>query len=181
MSAYDLSNSYAALPDAFVEESRKTLRASMSRIEHVLNQLNNADVWWRPHDSMNAAGNILLHLAGNLGQWIVAMVPNVPAERDRPAEFAQREPIPKAVLLRRLRETVEACDRAIGSLKDESDLVARRVVQGYDTCVAAAILHAVSHFEGHTQELIYIARLRIGDGYRFQWVPGTPAQVSGRA
>jgi hypothetical protein len=53
-------------------------------------------------------------------------------------------------------------------------------VQGFDETPMSAIFHAVTHFEGHTHQIIYITRLRLGDRYQFKWVPSTPEQVSGK-
>ena len=69
MPAYSLDARFDDVTTGFIEESRKTLRGALARIEHAVNQLSEDDLWWRPNDSMNAVGNLMLHLAGNLGQW----------------------------------------------------------------------------------------------------------------
>src|SRR5437016_3984360 len=98
---------------AFIENARQTLQKCFKQIEHCFGQISEEDAWWRPFDSANSLGNIVLHLCGNIGQWIISGVGGAPDMRKRPAEFAQREPIPKAELLRRLRETVAAADEAL--------------------------------------------------------------------
>lgn len=181
MPAYDLSNHCSDVPSAFVEESRKTLRGSFDRITHCVDQLSEEDVWWRPTEAMNAIGNLLLHVNGNLRMWLLAPLKNETPKRDRPAEFAERRPIPKDELMRALRQTVDECDGLMAGLEGESSLLARRNPQGFDTCVLGAIYHAVTHFEGHAQEIIYITRLRRGAEYRFLWTPATPSQVAATA
>jgi len=177
MSVYDLSSSYSDPSQGFIAESRKTLAGCMTRIEHAAGQLSDADIWWRPHEAMNAVGNIMLHLRGNVGQWILAGVGGLDVKRNRPAEFSHREPIAGAELLAMLRETANTADDVIAGLTAET-LTTACHIQGFDTTVIAAIFHAVSHFEGHAQEIIYIARLRRGDAYRFLWEPKNPAQQS---
>lgn len=171
---YNLAVAYADVSAGFIGESRKTLAASMGRIEHCLSQLTDEQVWWRPHPSMNAIGNLLLHLAGNLGQWVVQGATGQPDRRDRQSEFDQRDPIPAARLLASLRQVVADADQALASL-DAPGLLAPRRIQAFDTCVIAAVYHAVSHFEGHAQEIICMTRMQLGDRYRFLWTP-TPAQ-----
>jgi hypothetical protein len=180
MPAYDLSSDYASVPQGFIDESRKTLANALMRIEHCVRQLDETNVWWRPHESMNAVGNLILHLCGNLGQWIVAGVGGEPFERDRPAEFAHREPIGKDELMRRLRARVDEVDR-IFAAQDERSLLERRRIQGYDATVLTAMYHVVAHLEGHAQEVIYITRMRLGERYRFLWEPRTPEQAAGVA
>ena len=176
MAVYDLTSSYSSVAEGFVNEARKTLAGAMARIEHCVGQLDESDVWWRPHEPMNAVGNIVLHLCGNLRQWVVAALTGTPAERDREAEFAHRDPVPKVELLTRLRAVVAECDRLIASARSDAALLQRRRVQGFDTTVLAAVFHAVSHFEGHAQEVVYVTRLRRGGAYRLLWQPVTREQ-----
>jgi hypothetical protein len=179
MSAYDLNASYQNVTRGFRDEAIKTLRSGLSRIEHCAGQLTDQQIWWRPRPEMNAIGNLLLHLSGNVGQWIISTIENTPSDRNRPAEFAQRDLIPSTELLKRLRETVERATQAIGRLTEPLQLLEPRRVQGHDTCILAAVFHSVCHFEGHAQEIVCLTRQLLGDQYKFQWVPVTPEQTSG--
>jgi hypothetical protein len=178
MSAYDLNASYQDVTNGFCTEAAKTLLSSLSRIEHCLNQLTDQQIWWRPRPEMNAIGNLVLHLSGNIGQWISSAIQNAPSDRDRPAEFARRDPIPRDALLERLRDTVELATRSIGGLITASQLLQSQRVQGHDTCILAAVFHSVCHFEGHAQEIVCLTRQLLGDRYKFQWVPATTEQLS---
>ena len=170
---YDYNTRYTDVTLGFATEAAKTLRASLSRIHHCLAQLSDDQLWWRPNPQMNAIGNLLLHLAGNLEQWALSPIQNRPTTRNRPAEFAQREPIPKSELQQKLDTTVESVAHAIESLKSPADLLRPCEIAGvhelYKTDLLSVIFHAVSHFEGHTQEIIYATRLQLGDKYQFQW------------
>jgi hypothetical protein len=179
MPAYDLNASYDDVSVGFVSEAAKTLLGSHARIEHCLSQLKDAEIWWRPRPEMNAIGNLVLHLCGNVEQWILAPIANRPARRNRPAEFAQREPIDKAELQARLATTVNLAAEAIRSVPEAQPLLAARRVQGHDTNVLAAIFHSVTHFEGHAQEIIAMTRQIRGEAYQFLWTPKTPEQASG--
>src|SRR4051812_31920183 len=102
----------------FLSESRATLAQSLKKIEHCVNQLSEDDLWWRPFPEANSVANVILHLCGNVGQWIVSGVGGAPDTRKRPQEFAERGPIPKQELLRRLRETVSRASDAIARCDD---------------------------------------------------------------
>ena len=69
-----------------------------------------------------------------------------------------------------LRETVEEAIEVIKRLSEEELLKPRRI-QGFDVAVQGAIGDSVSHFGGHTQEIIWITRMRVGRGYKFLWQP----------
>jgi hypothetical protein len=164
-----------SLGAVYLAECRATLEGAFKKIEHCLDQLSDADLWWRQHESHNSIQNVILHLCGNLRQWVLHGVGGEPDLRDRPGEFADRTNRPKAKLLAMLRETVAKCDRVLAECPPER-LLERRRLQGFDTTVLAAIFDTISHFVGHQHQIVYITRLRLGDAYRFQWTPTTPEQ-----
>lgn len=164
---------------AFVEEARKTFRRMRGKIVHCVEQLSDEDLNWRAFAGANSIGNIITHLCGNVSQWIVAGVGGKVVERDRPGEFSQHLIVSRGTLLARLDEVVRAADEAIAGVSAESALSHRRI-QGYDETALSAIFHAVTHFEGHTHQIIYITRLRLGERYVFKWEPSTPEQVSAK-
>lgn len=162
---------------AYLAEARSTLGGAFKKIEHCLDQLADADLWWRQHESHNSIQNVILHLCGNLRQWIIHGVGGEPDLRNRPLEFADRAQRPKAELAGMLREMVAHCDRVLGGFSPER-LLERRRIQGFDTTFLSAIFDSVSHFVGHQHQIVYITRLRLGDKYRFQWAPASREQGS---
>jgi uncharacterized damage-inducible protein DinB len=171
--------SAAEITAAFVEEARETLRRMRGKIEHCVGQLSDEDLNWRAFPEANSIGNIVTHLCGNVSQWIVAGVGEAPVQRDRPGEFAQDLKVTRASLLAQLDSVIRAADAAIAGVTAETALAQRRI-QGYDQTPLSAIFHAVTHFEGHTHQIIYITRLRLGDRYVFKWTPSTPEQISAK-
>lgn len=158
---------YAQVSDGFRNEACFTLDYSRDRMVHCLRQLTDEQIWWRPNDQMNAAGNIVLHVCGNLRQWIVVNLTGQPDDRDRPAEFACREPIAGETLIAKLTATVDQAKAAIEGAED-AELLRVRFVQVAECTGMGAVWHSVSHLEGHAQEMIYITRLQRGEAYQFQ-------------
>jgi uncharacterized damage-inducible protein DinB len=160
---------------AFRREAMEELDQAVRKIHHCLDQLDEEQVWRRPREAMNSIGNLLLHLCGNVRQWIVSGVGGAEDIRDRPREFSERGPIAKAELLRRLDAVVADAQTAVaGATADE--LLRVRRIQGFEATGLRAILHAVAHFHGHTQEIIHLTRSQLGEAYRFDFVPATPEQ-----
>jgi hypothetical protein len=151
------------------------LTSALSRIKHCLGQLNDEQVWWRSEPTLNSIGNLIPHLCGNVRQWIVAGVGGAPDIRSRPAEFTERGPILKSELLRRFETIVEEAKRALSEVTAQQ-LVDVRRIQGFDVRGLAAIFDSVPHFRGHTQEIVQITRVQLGNGYQFAWTPATPEQ-----
>jgi uncharacterized damage-inducible protein DinB len=171
----------------FLAQSREYFTGHyLPKILAAVAQLSDEDLWWRPNEASNSAGNLLLHLAGNIEQWIVGGVGNTPMARDREAEFSRRAPMSRAALLERFEGVVRAAD-AVLSRVDPTTLAAPRNIQGRSTTVLAAVYHVVEHFAMHAGQVLYIAKLRTGrdlsfyilqDGIpRAAW-PGHPAAGS---
>lgn len=176
MPVYNANIRYSDVTAGFVSEARRTLANALQRVEHAVGQLSEAELWWRPRPEMNAVGNLLLHLSGNVRQWIVDSIENRASARQRQAEFDHREPLSKAVVLEGLRQTVAEADGAMETLAGPDLLLAHRRVQAYDTNLLTAIFHSVSHFEGHAQEIIAYTRMLRGDKYQVLWMPQSKEQ-----
>jgi hypothetical protein len=161
----------AAATSAAVDE----LDGAVKTIQHCLNQLTDDQIWWRPAASMNSIGNLMLHVCGNVGQWITSSIGGVEDTRDRPKEFSEKGPIAKDELLRRLDVTVTKAKAALAKASP-ADLLERRRIQAFDVTGLGAIFHSVAHLRGHAQETVHMTRCQLGDDYEFAFVPTTPEQ-----
>jgi len=147
---------------AFLDESRRYLvREYAVKIRLCLEDLSDDDLWWRPNEQSNSIGNLLLHLAGNIRQWIVAGVGGAPDTRQRQAEFDERGPMPRDEVMRRFDAALADVDSVLRAL-DPAVLTENRAIQGRDTNVLKAIYHVVEHFGMHTGQIAYITKLRTG-------------------
>jgi uncharacterized damage-inducible protein DinB len=145
---------------------RRLLNEYYPKVEMCLAELNDVDVWWRPHETSNSIGNLILHLNGNIRQWIVAGLGGARDERDRAAEFAERTSIPKAELLQRFHAVLTEADAVLAGL-DSSVLLSSRRIQNYDVTCLDAISHVVEHVAQHLGQIIYITKLRKGIDLKF--------------
>ena len=171
-----------ALAQNYLAESRSELATAAALIKHCAGQLNEAQVWWRPHESMNSVGNLLLHLCGNLRWRFGTIIEGLPDDRDRPREFSERGPIPTAGLLLKLTETVDAADAVLARLTLSRLLESRNfktLIGEKEATVQAVVLTTLLHLSGHVQEIIYITRLQLGESYQFR-TPPAPAAASAK-
>ena len=164
-----------AVAAAVIAEARKNLRDAHAKIVHCLDQLNDDQFNWRPFEAANSLANLLLHLCGNMRQWIINGIEQKPDTRHRPSEFSDRKRYAKAELMKRLADTVAEADATLSRVTAETITQPRRI-QGFDVTVMHAVFHTVSHFVGHSQEIIYITRLQLRDNYRYKFVPQTKEQ-----
>jgi len=138
------------------------LSHACERLEHYRGQvarcvqlLSVEELWSRPNTHVNSVANLVLHLTGNVRQWILGGVAGVPVERDRPAEFAARGDDQTAPdVLAGL--TAVVCD-AISVLSElqAAELTEVRTIQGYEVSVQTAVLHVVEHFAFHAGQIVH--------------------------
>lgn len=150
----------------FLDYSARKLRQLSSRVEDCVGRLNDEQIWARGAENENAVGNLVLHLSGNVRQWIVAAVGGQPDERQRDAEFAARGGVPASGLAAHLRNIVEEAVGVITALEPER-LSQRLTVQSYNVTVLEAIYHVVEHFSGHTGQIIFATKLLSGQDLKF--------------
>jgi uncharacterized damage-inducible protein DinB len=153
-------------PSAFLDYSARKLQQLGLRIETCLNSLNEDQVWARGSDNENAVGNLVLHLCGNVRQWIVSGVGGQSDLRDRDAEFSAKGGASVIDLAERLRGTVEEAVTVVNAVPAER-LTERIMVQKYDVTVLEAIYHVVEHFSMHTGQIIFATKMVTGSDLGF--------------
>lgn len=155
-----------ALDRLFLDCSVAQLRKYTGRIETCLGKLGAEQIWMRGSENVNAVGNLVLHLCGNVRQWIVSGIGREPDIRERDAEFNARGGVATAELMARLRATVEHAAAVIESVTPER-LAERITVQGYDVSVLEAIYHVVEHFSHHTGQILFATKALTGEDLGF--------------
>lgn len=150
----------------FLDQSRWYFASSyLPKIEHCLAQLTDEDVWQRANEASNSIGNLILHLSGNVQQWIVGGVGSLPYHRDREHEFGERGGLTRAELLARLKETMAQADQVLANVELAS-LLERKEIQGNDVTVMEAILRIVQHFALHTGQIMLLTKQRTGESLK---------------
>lgn len=171
------TNGGANLGEAFTTEARHELNASLRMIRHCVGQLSDEQVWWRPQEDMNSAGNLLLHLTGNLRQRLLSSIGGSADDRDRLSEFTARGPIPKAELLERFEDAVSRADVLLANLP-AARLSEPRTMMTFagpvELSVQSLIFRTITHLTGHTQEIIQLTRAQLAGAYTFQHPAGVP-------
>ncbi|HEY7568368.1 MAG TPA: DUF1572 family protein [Gemmatimonadaceae bacterium] len=156
-----------AIAECFVERSRYFLNNEyLPKIRLAIEPLSEEAIWWRGNESCNAIGNLMLHLAGNIRQWIVSGVGGAQDVRQRSTEFRARGGKDKAALLAILTDAARDADVVIAALRAE-DLLQDRLIQGRSVTIFEAVYHVVEHFSTHTGQIILLAKLHAGEQVRF--------------
>lgn len=157
----------ATTASLFLEFSReKLLGQYWPRMRSCVESLTDEQIWWRPNDASNSVGNLLLHLNGNVRQWLVASFNRIEDARNRHAEFDAPEQLPGAQLIGKLDETLQQASAILSRLA-EADLLARHDIQGYNVTGLQAVYQVVEHFGLHHGQILYVTKMLRGEDLGF--------------
>jgi uncharacterized damage-inducible protein DinB len=151
-------------------EADRLLAEYLHKIEQCVALLSPSQFWWRANRKCNSVANLLLHLCGNLSQWVLDGLGGQTYERHRREEFAAREGEPGTALTARLREVVAECRKVIQGLS-EADLGKEHTIQGMTRSGFGVLLHAVEHMAYHTGQIVHITKELAGDQTEIEFYP----------
>lgn len=150
----------------FLNYAAETITQLCGRVETCLGKLTPDQIWMRGTENQNAVGNLVLHLNGNVRQWILAGVGGAPDARVRDLEFSARGGMEPAALGRLLHDAVNQAAALMVALPP-ARLTERTTIQGYEVTLLEAIFHVVEHFSGHTAQIIFITKMVTGEDLGF--------------
>jgi len=153
-----MPNADSELAAVFLASTRKTLLDQFwPRIKTCVEHMTVEQVWWRPNPASNSIGNLVLHLNGNVNQWLIASFSKSEDQRNRPAEFAAQGGLTAAELLARLGATMSEVEKVLSRITVE-ELLATYKIQAYEVRGLDAIYHATEHFGLHYGQIAYITK-----------------------
>lgn len=141
------------------EVKRRIVTESVPRIKQCLAQLNENEIWYRPNENVVSVGNLVLHLCGNLRQWVLSGLGGQPDRRQRDREFGETGPVPAEVLVEQMDTLMREVTAVLDQLTPQ-DLAAVRSVQGYQESGVAILMHVTEHFSYHTGQITYYVKTR---------------------
>ena len=155
------------LAEIFLAFSRnKLLNQYWPRLKTCVEPMTVEQIWWRPNHASNSIGNLILHLNGNVTQWLVASFNKDEDLRNRPEEFAAQGGLTAAELLNRLGATIAAAEKVLSRLTVE-ELFAPYEIQGYHVRGLDAVYQVIEHFGLHYGQIAYITKTLEGKDLGF--------------
>ena len=154
---------------SLIEEARRRLLQHFpDQVRACLDALSDEDLWWRPHESSNSVGNLVLHMCGSSRHFIGRGVGESDYRRDRPGEFSERGPVPRAELQRVLEETVAETARVLDALTPER-LRETTDRAGDEQTIQYLVSRTSHHWAVHTGQIVYITKLRNAGALNELW------------
>lgn len=151
-------NIVQSITDDFIDQAIYRLEENTPKIEKCLDELTEEEVWKKPNASSNSIGNIILHLCGNITQYILSSLGNVEDRRERDKEFTAWGGLNKKELFHQLKSTVDQAAVIIQNVS-QNELLRKRSVQAYELSAIGIILHVVEHYSYHTGQIIFWTKL----------------------
>jgi uncharacterized damage-inducible protein DinB len=150
----------------FIAQSIIRMEENTSKIHSCLTLLRPEDLWRKPDSGLNSIGNLILHLCGNMTQYILSALDGMRDERQRNLEFSSSHTASGAELLTQLAATVKGCTEVIRK-QDRASLIKVRNVQVYSLSGLGIILHVVEHYSYHTGQIVLLTKLWTGKDMGF--------------
>ena len=141
----------------FLEQSAYRIGLNYPRIKTCIDMLSDTELWLRHNSSSNSIGNLVLHLCGNMTQYIISALGNNEDNRDRDSEFSAKEGFTAAELLEKMKEVNDRCIKIISAL-DDKQLTANYKVQGYTMSGIAIVIHVTEHYSYHTGQIVFLTK-----------------------
>ena len=142
----------------FISQCIHRIDENTNRLITCLDEVEESETWKRPNENSNSVGNLVLHLCGNIRQYLISSLGNSDDVREREKEFSADGGYTKSELLQKLLVTLdEAKNTILGASNDE--LLRKRKVQGYTYSGIGIIVHVTEHYSYHTGQIIFWTKI----------------------
>lgn len=148
----------AQLIEELVKNALYRMDESTRMIKKSLEAITEEETWQKPNEALNSIGNLVLHLCGNMSQYIISSLGDTEDFRNRDKEFNTQGGLTKNELVKKLEDTVDDAKRVIFDARPEQ-LVKIRSVQGFSFSGVGVIMHAVEHYSYHTGQIAFWVKL----------------------
>lgn len=153
-----MKNKRSGLATDIVENAMFRMEESLRMIAKSLSCLSVQELWQKPNAASNSAGNIVLHLKGNITQYILSGLGGQEDQRQRDQEFFVSHEFNSEELIRILRQLIEEVNIVLQSVTD-SELMKEYTVQGFKLSGQGIILHVVEHLSYHTGQIAFWTKI----------------------
>ena len=139
------------------EFERRLKDENLRRIHLCLDKLDNSTAWYSPNDQVNSVANLVLHLSGNIQQYIHSTFGNQEDNRTRSSEFSVYQTHSIQELKDIIEETIRGAVDIIHQQK-EKDILLDYNVQSFKESGLSIIIHVIEHTSYHTGQITQMTK-----------------------
>lgn len=151
-----------------------------AQIRAAVERLTDEQVWWRPNESSNSIGNLILHLNGSIHLFLNQKHGGVEFRRDRDGEFAERTHIPKAELMARFDSVFQMAERTFDGFTAER-LTDPSPVPSMHRYVVEDLINIAAHLSTHAGQIVWIAKMLREGAVDEIWIASHKSEGAWRA
>jgi hypothetical protein len=152
--------------ELFLTHSANKLTQMTGYIEACILRLDSEQIWDRGQGAQNSIGNLVLHLCGNVRQWIGWSIGGEADIRERDLEFAASSRIDTPELLSRLNATVGDALAILENFPPDR-LTERVMTQDGERFALEVIYQVVGHFQQHAGQIMFATKMLTGEDLKF--------------
>ena len=146
------------LPYVLASLRTRVTKVFPAQVRECLAQLDDEQIWWRPNESSNSIGNLVIHLSGSLNHYLNRGIGGFEYDRDRAAEFAERRHIPKDELQAIFDDMVSKAEQTFDALTIDRLGDPSPEPKMY-TLVVEDVISVMSHIANHTGQILWITKM----------------------
>jgi uncharacterized damage-inducible protein DinB len=149
------------VPENFLAFAITRLKLTQTEIRRCCDQLSEEQMWHRGGDYENSVANLLLHLEGNMRQWMIHGITGRPDVRRRDDEFALAPTVTATEARAAFNATVEEVCHVLGSLPPDRIL---EVIDPQPTgtwrnlTIVEAVFQIVGHVQLHAGQIFVLTK-----------------------
>ncbi|WP_281225251.1 DinB family protein [Flavobacterium aquiphilum] len=143
-----------------IETLKEIFNRDLKKLKFEIESYQNEDkIWYIEKEIANSAGNLCLHLIGNLNTYIGAQIGNTNYIRNRELEFSNKN-VPKSALIIQIEETIQTINNSLNLMNDE-DLKKEHSFSVFESKTSKGFLltHLTTHLAYHLGQINYHRRL----------------------
>lgn len=146
------------LHDEIINNACLRMDESLRMLEISIRDLSDQELWIQPNEQTNSIANLILHLCGNIHQYVISGLGRAADMRVRQEEFDSRDIIEKRLLFKKILDTVNRAKQLISN-SSAADLLAYFKIQAYELSGVGIIVHVVEHLSYHTGQIALMTKL----------------------
>ena len=135
----------------------RVIEESLSRIEQCLQALSQEELWYKHNDNTNPIGNLILHLEGNIRQYIISGVGGEKDVRVRAKEFEEGYSFTSSELVAHIKPTLTKANEVVQQLGFEQ-LHEEVTIQSFQHTRLSAIIHVIEHLSYHVGQITFYTK-----------------------
>jgi hypothetical protein len=146
-------------------EMAALFRRDLPRLLHQLEAFDDRHLWSVVPGVTNSAGTLLLHLNGNLREFVGRQIGGVDYTRDRPREFAARD-VPRGALVADLTGLAALVPGVLEQMTPErwDEMFPEQVLPGGPITNRQFVIHLYGHLNYHLGQIDYLRRTLTSQG-----------------